>query len=70
MKQRNAQHLIEQNTDKNSLMLENEQACDPALVNDKGETTVHCGCLLEYPQQPRHILTDAAVHDKTCQGLH
>jgi hypothetical protein len=38
----NAQYFTEQNTDKSSLTLEKQQACDPALViNGKGKATVH-----------------------------
>jgi hypothetical protein len=39
---RNAQHFTERNTDKSSLTLENQQACDPAfIINGKGKATVH-----------------------------
>jgi hypothetical protein len=30
----------------------------------------HCGCLSDYPQPPRHLWTDMAVHDETCRGVH
>jgi hypothetical protein len=30
----------------------------------------HCGCLSEYPQLPRHLWTDEAVHGETYWGMH
>jgi hypothetical protein len=32
--------------------------------------TSHCGCLSDYLQLPRHLWTDAAVHDETCRDVH
>lgn len=41
---KNAQHFVEQMTDKSSLALENQQMRDPAhVVNGKGKVTVHAG---------------------------
>jgi hypothetical protein len=41
MEQRYTQHFAEENTERRSLALENQQACDPALaVNGKGEATI------------------------------
>jgi hypothetical protein len=34
------------------------------------EALSHCGCLSDYPQLPRHLCTDVAVHDETCRGVH
>jgi hypothetical protein len=41
MKQRNAEHSVEQNNNNNSLKLENQSACDPSLLSGKGKATVH-----------------------------
>jgi hypothetical protein len=35
----------------------------------RGTSPSHCGCLSDYPQLPRHLWTDAAVHDGTCRGV-
>jgi hypothetical protein len=36
----------------------------------RGTSPSHCGCLSDYPQLPRHLWTDMAVHDETCWGMH
>jgi hypothetical protein len=36
----------------------------------RSSTTQHCGCLSDYPQLPRHLWKNAAVHDETCRGEH
>jgi hypothetical protein len=42
MKQRHTRHFTEQNNDKSSLALENQQALDPALIeNGKGNASAH-----------------------------
>jgi hypothetical protein len=36
----------------------------------RGTSPSCCGCLSDYPQLPRHLWTDAAIHDETCRGVH
>jgi hypothetical protein len=36
---------------------------------DNEERLSHCGCLSDYPQLPRHLLTNTAVHNETCGGV-
>jgi hypothetical protein len=36
----------------------------------RGTLPSHCECLSDYPQLPRHLWTDAPVHDETCRGVH
>jgi hypothetical protein len=35
-----------------------------------GTSPMNCGCLSDYSKLPRHLWTDAAVHDETCRGVH
>jgi hypothetical protein len=36
----------------------------------RGIPPSHCGCLSDYPQLPRHLCTDAAVHAETSRGVY
>jgi hypothetical protein len=44
----------------------------PCVCNScwQRSSTSHFRCLSDYPQLSRHLWTDAAVHDETCQGVH
>jgi hypothetical protein len=39
-----------------------------AAVDNEETTRSHCGCLSDYPQLPRHLRTDAAVHYESVQA--
>jgi hypothetical protein len=37
-----------------------------ALVNNRGISPLHCGCLSDYSKLPWNLWMDAVVHDETC----